>query len=413
MMKELLQEIQLPAYEFTDNPVPMDRVDYDNLLSKIIQQTSRFAGLVAIYSLNKEIYPGLGKLKLCYVVSDTVDDNALRKGLIPTLNKIKLETTVLDTVQFYPQTVFQHIDQLSPISYFKTEFGSEIRFATLTGEDRNFAYLLAFNDQLLMSPLTQLLPMLVDGVISVKTAWQGIESTIELISHYQKATGKVSVEWQEFIKKSHELGRHWFSMNLGRYQDIKQLVREAVMILFTMLDQFNQHVSKEKKFFTQEITGSLAGQNKPAITTEYRASFFTDTVRALFIDPWSVDIAFHKMVNLYKKTKGVCLYLPTLMSVPYAMYLRGTELHSILVQKCLLMHGYTGNVAMPGAVDSRNRWLSQYLVFTQKNGDVIKYPIWLGYHLETPSKWTKWLENHRKAQHEKWQHSQSLELARI
>ena len=413
MMKELLQEIQLPAYEFTENPVPMDRVDYDNLLSKLIQQTSRFAGLVAIYSLTKEIYPGLTKLRVCYVLSDTLDEDALRKGLIPTLKKMRMESAILDPVQYFPQAVFQHIDQISPMIYLKSEFGQEIRFSGLPGEDRNFAYLLSLNDRLIMSPLVQLIVMLVKGEIAVKPAWMGIESTIELISHYQKAIGKIPPDWLEFIKKTHELGRNWFSLNLGRYQEIKQLAREAVIILFTMIVDFEQHVQKEKLFFIQEFPPTTTDSTLPVQPIEYRASFFTNSIRALFIDKWTPELGFHKVVNLYKKTGGVCLYLPTLMSVPYALYLRGIDFHSTLVQKSLLMHGYSGNVAMPGLVDSRNRWLSQYLIFTQKYKDLMDYPVWLGYPLEIPSKWAKWLENRRKAQHEKWQHNQSLELARI
>ena len=412
-MKELLQEIQLPAYEFTENPVPMDRVDYDDAFTKVIRETSRFAGLVSIYSLHQEIYPGLSKLRLCYVISDTADENALRKGLIPTLKKIRGEEPSLDMVQFYTQSVFQHIDQVIPFFYLKHEYGQDIRFAALTGGERQFAYILALNDRLVISPLKVLLPMLVDGVIAVKPAWQGIESTIDLIHFYQKAIGKVPAEWQELIKKTHELGRHWFSMNLGRYQEIKQLVRDAVIILLEMTGGFIQHLQKEKLFFVQEGVTVAPGQKPMPVPKEYRASLLTDSVTALFIDGWSPETGFRKMANLLKKTKGICVYLPTLMSVPYVLYLKGTELHASLVQKFLLYHGFSGNVAMPGVVDTRNRWLSEHLAFTLKYADVIEYPIWFGYRLDTPSKWTKWLENRKQAQHEKWQHNQSLELARI
>lgn len=412
-MKELLQEIQLPAYEFVDNPSPMDRVDYDDTLSRLLQQTSRFAGLISIYSLHRDIYPGLSKIRLCYVLNDLVDESALRKGLFPTIRKLIQGSTIIEAPQFITQSVFQHIDQVMPQSNLHNEYGQETRFAVLTGEDRNFAYILALNERILMSPLLELFPMLINGTIRVLDGWKYIESVIGLIYDYQKATGKISADWHEYIKKSHELARNWFSMNLGRYQEIKQLIRESVLILFSIINEFYNYLKHEKLFFVQD--GVMTAGGKPVIvsTTEYRASFFTDLLRVLYIDDWSIEKSFYKMVTLCRQNKPLCLYLPTLLSVPFTLYIRGLEFHSILVQKSLLMHGYSGNVSMPGVVDVRNRWLSQYLNFSLIHRDWIDHPVWLGYRLEKTSKWAKWLENRRKAQHEKWQHNISLELARI
>ena len=414
----LIQEIQLPKYEFYDNPIPVDRVDYDKSLNSMLQQTAKFAGVVSIYTREQEGCLGLGKIQAYYVLQDLVEENALRKGLIPTLRKIIHGSNILDSVRLYNQTIFQHIDQIMPLLNIKHQFGQEIRFSTLTTEERNFCYVLYVNDMLIMSPVNKLLAMLVDGVINVREAWQYLESMVDIIGTYWKVKRKIPATWQDFLNQLQHLGKNWFSMNLGRYQDLKYLIRQAVTILLEMMEDFHQYIQKDNLFFVQ--TGAMSDDKDKGLgidTQEYRASFFTAQYKVLFIDHWDIGMAFHKMLNLYKKNKGECLYLPTLLSAPYVQYFRGIDYHSTLVQQSLLYHGYAANTAMPEILNLRNRRISEYLQFYEKYRDLVDYSAWLGYSIEPPSRLSKFLdkflEKKRKEQRIRAQHQLSLELARV
>ncbi len=418
-MEQALKDISLPSYEFTDFPVLSDRGQVEASLKILLQQTSKFAGIASIYARESGYYPGFGKLQLYYVLQDTADEYALKKGLVPLLKKITGHTGILDQVHFLNVSLFQHFDQIKPYPHLQHLYGQETRFATLTQEYRDFSHLLSINDLILMSPLPQLAGILAEGVIPVNRCWPVIESTTEILEAYTRLRGKVPSHWSQYSSRAKGLAQNWFQMNLNKFQEFKELLRDTLKILLEILDDLYKYIQRENLYFIQQSHPAENGlPSTPSVSDggDYRACFISEQVRALFVDRWSPELALKKMVSLYRKKKEYCLYLPTLLSVPYVMYYKGIDYHSTFIQKSFLYHGFAANVSLPEVVNMRNKKLSEYLQFFEQYRYLMDRPPWLGYGVDDPERWTKvfdrFFEKRRKEQHIKWLHTTSIELAR-
>ena len=416
-MNQLLQNIQLPAYDFIDFPVQTNRKEVEHVLQLLMQQTSKMAGLTGMYIRENTVFPEMGDIEVYYVVNDIVEDYALKKGLLPALGKIRQNNPILKRCHFFNVSTFQHYEQIRPFAHLKFQFGQqEIRFATLTQEYRDFCYLLALNDMILMSPLPKLVGTLIEGTIHVPQAWDMIRDTLEMIETFIQIRKRIPPSWKEYQIKCHELGRAWFSMNLNRFQELKELLRESLIIQLGLIDELHKWIRSDNLYFIQQNSAGNTEEKPNPNSEEFRAAFISEGIRALFMDKWTPEFCFNRIVNLYRKKKEYCQYLPTLLSVPYVMYYRGIYHHSTLLQKAFIYHGYAANVAVPEAVQMRNKTLSDYLQFYELFNYLMEEPAWLGYTYEEPSRLAKFLdrflENHRKEQHMKWLKNTSLELAR-
>jgi hypothetical protein len=418
-MEQALKDIRLPSYEFTEFPALSNRGQVEASLNSLLQQTSKFAGIASIYARESGYYPGVGKLQVYYVLQDTADEYALKKGLVPHLQKLMGSSGVLDQVHFLNTSLFQHFDQIKPYPHLQHLHGPDTRFATLTPEYRDFCHLLAINDLILMSPLPQLANILAEGVIPVGSTWSIIENVTEILEAYSRLKGKVPTHWKEYPTRAKELAQNWFQMNLNKFQEYKELLRDSLRIMLEILDDMNKFIQRENLYFIQQSQPAENGMPAAPAGSEiadYRACFISDQVKALFIDRWTPELALKKMIALYRKKKEYCIYLPTLLSVPYVMYYKGIDYHSAFIQKSFLYHGFAANVSLPEVVNMRNKKLSEYLQFYESHRFLMEKAPWLGYAVDDPERWTKvfdrFFEKRRKEQHLKWLHATSLELAR-
>jgi len=419
-MNRLLQEIQLPAYTFTEFPEELNHRQYEQVINQVLAQTSKFAGVMAIYTRECDLWPGRNRCDVYYVLNDIADEGGLKKGLLPTFHRLTEKTDSFEKVMFLSSSLFQYYDQIKLHPNLKYRHGQEVRFATLSTEYRDFCHLLALNDLIVMSPLPALANTLLSGEIPVKTSWTYLQSAVEIIENYAKIRRQVPTDWVTFCQECRELAKQWYQLNLNRFQLIKHLLRKALSIQLALIDDLQKYLQKDNKYFIQQQPQTATDHSGISVPEEYRAAFINDRYKVLFLDSWSPDIAFQKMTTLYKKRQEYCLYLPALLSVPYVMYYRGTNEFSEFIQHCFLYHGYSANATLPEAVNMRHTRLAEYLAFYRdKNYLMDQQEGWLGYSIEAPNVVEKFISRfkyfEKKAQekHIRKLHSLSLDLARI
>ncbi|MCX7918896.1 MAG: hypothetical protein N3A72_04670 [bacterium] len=430
---EVLHAIKLPAYEYFADPVELTDAMVVQNRDRLIREITRFAGLHSIYLANYQIYPGITKLDLIYVLHDHHDVKVVESGLIAATRKLISDTPIFYFPRLYPERIFREIYQLSPPLSLQRVHGPEIRFNFLPEEERSFTWCSFLNDRLVISPLNFFIPALVDGKFAVADTLRQLETTRDLLLYFTRATRMNINRWQPFMFDLTKLLQNWFRLGLERYQLVKELVRTAVVILFELIETFCKYLLKEKLIFSQEkqkvvvpetASMQLTGQHadnafriqstKPA----FAASFFAENVKAIFLDQWQPGTAFQKMIATYQRNREFYVYLPKELAIQLEQYSHGTDYHTKQVQKVLLVKEWLGGLAFPNVIDARNRLLSKQQEFLAKfksvpaSSDLFQYPV------EKTQRWNKFapsflgdkLAEKRELERKLWQEKRCTEL---
>jgi hypothetical protein len=422
---EVLKSIQLPAYEYYADPVEITEERYLHERERLVREVTRFAGLHSIYFANYQVYPGITKLDLIFILLEQHDPKVIESGLIAAARKTFSESPLFQFPRLYTEIMFRDIYQLSPPLALQRLHGPEIRFNLLPGEERSFTWCSFLNDRLLNSPLNYLIPELIEGKFAVAETLRQLEATRDIIIHFTHATKKKNPAWETFNAELAELLQNWFNTGLGRYQRLKEIVRQAVLILFAVIETFCKHLTKEKLVFSQDKSRGLVPEsaNKPpagAQSANYAASFFTDNVKSIFIDQWQSAAVLQKMIETYQKTKLFYIYLPKELAVQLEQYAHGIDFHTKQVQKALIIKEWLGGLAFPNVIDARNRLISKQLEFIAKfkslppPSDMFQYPA------DKPQRWDKFapflgdkLAVKRDLERKQWQEKICAELVGV
>lgn len=393
-VNEALKSIQLPAYEYFADPVKLNEDAYLRERDRFIRDITRFAGLHSVYMVNYQVYPGITKLDLVYVLLEQHDPKAIESGLIATTRKLLSDSTLFKFPRVYTEIMFRDIYQLSPPLALQRLHGQEIRFNLLPGEERSFTWCSFLNDRLMISPLHYFIPTLVEGKFAVAETLSQLEVTRDIILHFSQATKKKNQHWDKFNADLAELLQNWFDSGLERYQRMKEMVRQATIILFEVIEAFCKHLTKEKLVFSQDRSKVLVPEDaSKQLTVEpsagYAASFFTENVKSIFLDLWETGPALQKMIETYRKTNQFYVYLPKELAVQLEQYAHGIDYHTKQVQKALIIKEWLGGLAFPNVIDARNRLISKQQEFIAKfkslpaPSDLFQYPE------DKPQKWNK------------------------
>jgi hypothetical protein len=393
-VSEVLNSIKLPAYEYFADPVELKEETYTHERDRLVRETTRFAGLHSIYTANYQIYPGISKLDLIFVLLEHHDPKVIESGLIATTRKLLSDLAIFQFPRMYTEIMFRDIYQLSPPLALQRLHGTEIRFNLLPGEERSFTWCAFLNDRLLLSPLSYFIPELVEGKFAVAETLRQLETARDLLLHFHLATQKKIPQWQPFIAALTDLLQNWFKLGLERYQRMKEMVRSVVLILFELIETFCNHLTKEKLVFSQEKTNVLPSEtaSKQLAATPlagYVASFFTENVKSIFLDHWQSGLALQKMIETYRKVKEFYVYLPKELAVQLEQYAHGIDFHTKQVQKTLVVKEWLGGLAYPNVIDARNRLISKQQEFLAKykslppQSDLFQYPV------EKAQRWDK------------------------
>jgi len=403
-VSEVLNSIKLPAYEYFADPVELTESVFTHDRERFVREVTRFAGLHSIYTANYQIYLGITKLDLVYILNEHHDTKVVESGLIATTRKLISDSPIFQFPRLYTELMFREIYQLSPPLALQRLHGQEIRFNLLPGEERSFTWCSFLNDRLMMSPLNFLIPELVDGKFAVAETLRQLETTRDLLFHFNQATQKKIIQWQPFIIELTDLLQNWFTLGLERYQRLKELVRTSTMVLFDLIETFYKHLLKEKLVFSQEkptvlvpeiaskqltVQATAGTSTISSVKAGYAASFFTENVKAIFLDQWQPGVALQKMIETYRKTKEFYCYLPKELAVQLEQYSHGIDFHTKQVQKVLVIKEWLGGLAFPNVIDARNRLISRYQEFLVKYKslppplDLFQYPV------EKAQRWDK------------------------
>lgn len=139
-VSEVLKSIQLPAYEYFADPTELKEETYFRERDRLIRELTRFAGLHSIYNANYQLYPGITKLDLIYVLLEQHDPKVIESGLIATTRKMLSDFSIFQFPRIYTEMMFRDIYQLSPPLSLQRLHGTEIRFNLLPGEERSFTW---------------------------------------------------------------------------------------------------------------------------------------------------------------------------------------------------------------------------------------------------------------------------------
>ncbi|MFB3896986.1 MAG: hypothetical protein ACE14V_11860 [bacterium] len=391
---EVLKSIQLPAYEYYANPVELTEETCVHERDRFVREVTRFAGLHSIYIANYQVYPGITKLDLVYILLEQHDPKAIESGLIATTRKLLSDSALFQFPKVYTEIMFRDIYQLSPPLALQRLYGQEIRFNLLPGEERSFTWCSYLNDRLMVSPLNYFIPELVEGKFAVAETLIQLEATRDIIIHFTQATKKKNQTWDKFNAELTELLQNWFKSGLERYQRLKEMVRQATIILFDVIEAFCRHLTKEKLVFSQDKSKIMVPENaSKQLTVQpesgYAASFFTENIKSIFLDRWESGPAFQKMIETYRKTNQFYIYLPKELAVQLEQYAHGIDYHTKQVQNALVIKEWLGGLAFPNVIDARNRLISKQQEFIARfksipaPSDLFQYPV------DKPQKWDR------------------------
>jgi len=391
---EVLKTIQLSAYEYFADPIELKEEIYLHNRDQLVREVTRFAGLHSIYIANYQVYPGITKLDLIYVLLEQHDPKGIESGLIASSRKMLSDTSFFQFPRLYTEIMFRDIYQLSPPLTLQRLHGAEIRFNLLPGEERSFTWCAFLNDRLIVSPLNFFIPELIEGKLAVAETLRQLEATRDILLHFNRATQKKIPQWETFIAEITDLLQTWFKSGLGRYQRLKEMVRQAVAILLEVIESFCKHLTKEKLVFSQDKSKVSVPEDASKLLVvaqpvDYAASFFTENVKSIFFDQWQSGAALQKMIDTYRKTKEFYVYLPKELAVQLEQYAHGIDFHTKQVQKALVVKKWLGGLAFPNVIDARNRLISKQQEFLVRykslpaQSDIFQYPV------DKPQRWDK------------------------
>lgn len=385
-IKEILNRIRLPAYEYFADPVNIRKEDYSSALDRIIETTGNYAGVSSIYLVNQEKFNEICNFELIYVLDDQFDLNLIESQLLPVISSVLAgkESQITYVPFFFNINTFRYLYYLIPDISITPLTSRPITPYTLPEDEMRNYRLIYLIDRVIVAPFPFLISSVLRGCFAVCASLNWLLQTKSLLNTFVETVEPRELReekqqfYEEYITFSKEikyLCDEWFNLGLERYQILKQLVFQAIELLIEFIDFLSEELIKERIVFPGIASHKTKQAELSSAEFQLLGTFLKDDLKINFITNWTPQLALEQMIQFYQdiisknlQSEENILYLPATFLVQLIQYSKEAGYFSERINERLLIYEWAGSAGMPHIMNFRARLINQYV------SHLINYP---------------------------------------
>jgi hypothetical protein len=347
---EVLSRNGLEEYTFFNEPVQVDKADYERLIGDITRQSRRLAGLLGVYLDDDERGGQISPKRLIAVYDEETCDARNQKfdevlKVVGTRNIVESEFLSVD------RHLLQNLKRFDCLLQPRRLYGQDI-VPTLPRESEiRFFNISRIQDLLTTGYLAPFYVAEVERQVDTQVILSRMVEFARLIQLTKEILRRNEVKhWDKLLDDIEIICQNWFNMGLERYRLLMDLVRNTFYVLFEIIGEMNAFFER-----AQVVNMKLEEGREP-----YRALIATESFVTVFSEDWTPHRALEMMIHLKENCGKFTTVLPVAFAMQLVEYTKGNSSFCSYIKSCFKTVGLTGNMERSYISWERGKLLNHY-----------------------------------------------------
>lgn len=345
------------SYGFSNEPVRVSEEGYKLLMQDMIREAQRLAGLLSVYMDEISFGHSISQIKFIVVYdAETCDEHNLKFDQV--LRTIGTRNIVDENIISVDQKLLENLPKFDCLLYPQWVMGKKLNIIRpSTGEERFFNISLVL-DIICSGFLRDFFIWEVDRVVNTREALWKLKRLRRLVDLAKIILRKEETPWDTYMQTVHTMCDEWFNMGIERYRMLMWTIREGLCILFNIISELKDYFERAR-VVNLKIDPNVSNPNGLMVT---------DNIATYFIDGWTEESAFEKMIGYRERLGQFISVLPASFSMQLYEYSKGHNAFSRYIKSCFSVEGVSGNMERSYISLERSKILNHYLNFKIKLG---------------------------------------------
>ena len=340
MKNKFVDNLKADDLKFYNNPTKYNVSDYDDVIKKLVNISSRYPGILSLYTFGKVGAPGISDLDFIFVLNKrTKLPDFLKKNNFH--GKVFLQNFMVDKyfdkksryIIYHPffivtEEMMMDIRYIYPNSDIKIVYGKDIAIKNPSKKESNKIKNYLNVDIVLHHYPFEYLAFLISREIDVRMALVRMNALSHSFRLFNEISGRGKYPWFKFAREVDLMRKKWFSLDKNkRKQKLLNLLKEAVYLSVDFVKEYD-FLLTDKKYAIKNQSVTFNG-------TKYRI---------LFIKNWNPEKSILQSVELFQRNKLYYSVLPMNFLAQLCYYSSANGILSRYIRKRLSIDYHQINI---------------------------------------------------------------------